>query len=167
MSTTIISRSRPSLIGGLFAGAVVLWPLVGMAHSDGPFSKFSGNWRGAGQVVGTDGHREQVRCRAGYSLSHSGEALTQALVCASDSYRVDINSQVVAEGHRVQGHWQEATRQVQGDRSGQVVEGWFDGSVIGPGFTAQVSLRSNGRKQVVNIRPNGGDIADVEVVLSR
>jgi hypothetical protein len=167
MSTTIISRSSRSLLGGLLAGALALWPLVGMAHSDGPFSKFSGNWRGAGQVVGADGHREPIRCRAGYSLSQSGEALTQALVCASDSYRVNISSQVVAEGHRVQGHWQEATRQVQGDLSGQVVEGQFEGSVIGPGFTAQVSLRSNGRKQVVNIRPNGGDIAAVEVVLSR
>jgi hypothetical protein len=165
MSTTSISRS--SLLRGLLASALVLWPLVGMAHSDGPFSRFSGNWRGSGQVVGTNGHREQITCRAGYSLSDSGEALTQTLICASDSYRVDISSHVVAEGHRVQGHWQEATRQVQGDLTGQVADGQFEGTVVGPGFTAQVSLRSTGRKQVVTIRPQGGDVAAVEVVLSR
>jgi hypothetical protein len=167
MSISRISRSNPSLLRGLLAGALVLWPLIGMAHSDGPFSKFLGNWRGPGQVLGTNGHREPIRCRAGYSLSQSGEALSQTLVCASDSYRVDISSHVVAEGHRVQGHWREATRQVEGDLTGQVAEGQFEGSVVGPGFTAQVSLRSTGRKQVVNIRPQGGDVADVEVVLSR
>jgi hypothetical protein len=167
MSISSVSRSNPSLFRGLLAGAVVLWPLIGMAHSEGPFSRFLGNWRGSGQVVGADGHRELLRCRAGYSLSQSGAALTQTLVCASDSYRVDITSHVVAEGHRVQGHWQEATRQVQGDLTGQVAGGQFEGSVAGAGFTAQVSLRSTGRKQAVSIRPQGGDIAAVEVVLSR
>jgi hypothetical protein len=167
MSISNISRSNRSLLRGLLAGAVVLWPLISTAHSDGPFSRLLGNWRGSGQVVGTNGHREQIRCRAGYSLSQSGEALTQTLVCASDSYRVDISCYVVAEGHRVQGHWQEATRHVEGDLTGEVAEGQFEGSVAGPGFTAKVSLRSTGRKQVVNIRPQGGDIAAVEVVLSR
>jgi hypothetical protein len=167
MSVSSISGPSRSLLRGLLASAVVLWPMIGMAHSDGPFSRFSGNWRGSGQIVGTNGHSEQIKCRAGYSLSQSGDALTQTLVCAGDSYRVDISSHVVADGHRVQGHWQEATRQVQGDLSGQVVEGQFEGSVVGPGFTAHVSLRSTGRKQVVNIKPQGGDVAAVEVVLSR
>src|SRR5580658_9257076 len=85
MSTRIL-QFRPSLLRGLLASAMLLWPLIGMAHSDGPFARFSGNWRGSGQVVGVDGHREQIRCRAGYSLSESGQSLAQTLICASDSY---------------------------------------------------------------------------------
>ena len=170
MSTPSASRLRPtlrSLLTGSLAGAMIIWSQIGVARSEGPFASFSGSWRGSGHVVGMDGHREQIRCRGGYSLSDNGEAVTQTLVCASDSYQFDINSYVVAEGHNVRGHWQETTRQVQGSLSGSIADGWFEGNMSGPNFTAEVSLRSAGGKQVVNIRPSGGDIAAVDVILSR
>ena len=116
-------------------------------------------------MVGADNKRERIACRANYSISEKGDALTQALVCASDSYRFEISSYVVAEGRSVQGHWQETTRQVQGSLTGEVADGQFEGNVAGPGFTAELSLRTAGRKQLVSIRPQGGDIAKVEIVL--
>jgi hypothetical protein len=149
------------------AGIMLIWPQIGIAQSDGPFARFVGSWRGSGQVVGTNGNRERITCRANYSVSENGEALTQTLVCVSDSYRVDISSYIVPDGRSVRGYWQEATRQVQGNLTGQVVDGQFEGSVAGLGFTAEISLRSTGRRQVVNVRPQGGDVADVNVVLSR
>jgi hypothetical protein len=155
------------LLAASLAGAALLWPQIGMAQSEGPFANFVGSWRGSGEVVGTDGNRERISCRANYTVSESGEALTQTLVCASDSYRLDISSYVIANGQSVQGHWQEATRQVQGHLSGHVADGQFEGSVAGPGFAAEILLRTNGRKQNVNIRPKGGNVAEAEVVLSR
>ena len=47
---------------------MVIRSQVGMAQLDGPFEKFLGCWRGSGKVVGADGHRKQIPCRAGYSL---------------------------------------------------------------------------------------------------
>lgn len=170
MSTPSTSPLRPtlrSLLTASLAGAMVIWSQIGIARSDGPFAIFSGSWRGSGHVVRVDGHREQIRCRGGYSLSENGEAVTQTLVCASDSYQLDINSYVVAEGQNVRGHWQETTRQVQGSLTGSIVDGLLEGNVSGPNFTAEVSLRSTGLKQVVNIKPSGGDIAVVDVILSR
>ena len=170
MSVSGASPSGPTLRGllaGGLIGAMVVWSQIGLAESDGPFAGFSGEWRGSGHVVAADGHREQIRCRGGYSLAEHGEAVSQTLVCASDSYRFDISSYVVAEGRNVRGHWQETTRQVEGNLTGSIADGRFEGNVIGPSFTAAISLRSTGRRQTVSIRPKGGDIASVDVVLAR
>ena len=118
-------------------------------------------------MVGTDGNQERITCRARYTVEQNGAALSQSLVCASASYRVDINSFIVADGRSVQGHWQETTRQAQGELTGQVSDGDFEGGVAGPGFTAQISLKAMGRKQAISIKPQGGDVSDVNIVLSR
>jgi hypothetical protein len=153
------------LIAGVVS-IVLVCAQAGMAQESGPFAKFSGSWRGSGQVIGADGNQERITCRARYEISHNGGALSQTLVCASDSYRVDISSYIVADGRSAQGHWQEATRQVQGDLTGQIADGEFEGGVSGPGFTAEISLRTTGHRQVISIKPQGGDVANVNIVLS-
>jgi hypothetical protein len=150
-SASFVSRTSHRVASG------ALWAQVGMAHTSSPFAAFFGSWRGSGRVVGSDGHSERINCRATYSESNGGEALSQTLVCASDSYRFDVRSYVVADGRDVQGHWEETTRNVTGQLSGQVEDGRFDGSIAGPAFTAQMSLKT----------PQAGDIAEVDIVLSR
>jgi hypothetical protein len=146
---------------------LLLLPQIGVAETGNPFAKFFGSWRGSGQVVGVNGNSERIACRATYLASHGGEALSQTLLCASASYRIDVRSYVADTGQGVQGRWQETTRHVEGSLSGRVADGQFEGSIAGPGFTAQMSIRTIGRKQTVSIRPQGGDIAQVEIVLSR
>ena len=132
-----------------------------------PFAGMAGSWAGDGRIELQDGTSERVRCRATYSVGGGGTTLQQQLLCASDSYRVDISSYIVADGHSVQGHWQEATRQVQGELTGQIADGNFEGSVSGVGFTAGIHLRTSGHKQQVTISPDGGDVAKADIVLSR
>ncbi len=167
----VLRHRSCALPGVLLALTIVasgaLWAQAGMAHTSNPVAKFLGGWRGSGHVVGSDGHSERISCRATYSESNGGEALSQSLVCASDSYRFDVRSYVVADGRDVQGHWEETTRNVSGQLSGQVEDGQFDGSIAGPAFTAQMSLRTTGRRQAISITPQGGDIAKVDIVLSR
>jgi len=152
----------------LVAGALLLAPQIGWAApAASAFGKFSGEWRGSGQVTGTDGKSESITCRARYETSASGESLTQALVCASDSFRFDIRSNVVADGENASGGWQETTRNVTGNLTGHIRDGDFEGNVSGVGFTAEVSLRLSGRKQDVVLTPHGGDVAKVQIVLSR
>jgi hypothetical protein len=167
VSGTSRSPRRSLLLAIGVVAAVLVQPQIGTAQSDGPFARFVGSWRGSGQVIGKDGNHERITCRASYSVSESGAALSQTLICASDSYRVDISSYIVADGHSVQGHWQEATRRVQGDLTGRIADGNFEGSVAGVGFTAAIHLRTSGRKQQVTISPDGGDVAKADIFLSR
>jgi hypothetical protein len=171
MSTTNIARfgrsfPRGRLLGAGVAAAVLLWPQLGVGQSIGPFAKFDGSWKGSGQVTGSDGKQERIACRAKYSIPPSGQALSQALVCASDSYRFEVQSDVViTDGRNVQGRWQETTRNANGDLVGQVANGLFVGTVTGPGFTAEISIKATGGKQLVSITPHGSNVAKVDIVL--
>lgn len=171
MSKSLLSPSardsRARLLAAGVAGALLLWPGIGMSAPGGAFAAFEGSWRGGGQVTTGDGHRERITCKATYELSDSGESLTQTLVCASDSYKFDVQCYVEASGGVVKGHWEETTRSVSGNLTGRVSNGDFEGAVMGTGFTAQISLKTTGGKQAVNIRPQGSEITDVEVALLR
>jgi hypothetical protein len=126
------------------------------AQAASPFEKFVGVWSGAGQIVGTNGHRESIRCRAQYAEAKEGSALNQSIVCASESYKLNITSYVEASGESVQGYWKEASRDVSGHVTGRISGGRFEGE-----FSA------SGRTQAVSIQPRGGDVSDVNIELKR
>jgi hypothetical protein len=138
------------------------------AQEGSAFSRFAGNWRGNGQIVFTNGDAEQMTCRASY-LSPKANELSLTLVCATQSYRVEIQSQLAAEGHEIQGNWTETTHQVTGNIVGRIANGSFEGSISGPGFSGGMSLRVSGRRQSVSIRPQGGElqVTRVDIDLTR
>jgi hypothetical protein len=165
-----LSLAVPSLSASLVlavAGAAALWPDQSAAAVS-PFQPFVGDWTGGGQVIGSNGVRERIRCRASYDESQQGWAMSQTIVCASASYRIDIQSSVEASGPTVHGTWQEETRDISGELTGTLEGGQFRGAVVGPGFSAGIWFRSNGRRLQVTIQPSpGGDIADVQIELER
>jgi hypothetical protein len=163
-------RSSRRVHAGVLAVAglsAMLGTWSGPASAAGPFRAFIGSWQGAGAITTQDGRREPISCRATYEGGDGDQSLTQSLVCASDSFRLNIQSNATAEGGQLQGQWQETTRNVQGALSGQIVSGDFEGQVSGPGFTAQISIRAGGRRQVVHIAPSAGDIQSVDISLSK
>jgi hypothetical protein len=137
------------------------------ALASSPFEKFVGSWSGRGEIVGTNGHRESIRCRAQYSEAKEGSALNEAIVCASESFKLNITSYVEASGDSVQGYWNEASRDVSGHVSGHISGGRFEGEFSAPTFSAGISLITNGRTQAISIQPRGGDISDVRIELKR
>jgi len=173
MSRGSIARfASPARIKGLLAAgvaaALIAWPLVGWAQVAGPFARFDGHWKGVGRVSDVNGKSERITCRADYSIPPSGNSVSQALVCASDSYRFEVQSDVVVEdGQRIQGKWEETTRHAQGDLVGRISNEDFEGMVTGTGFTAGISIRMTGNKQAVVITPHGSDIVRVDIVMSR
>jgi len=114
-----------------------------------------------------DGRKEPISCRATYEGGDDDQSLSQTLVCASDAFRLNIESNAVAEQGGLRGEWRETTRGVQGTLSGSIGGGVFEGTVDGGGFTARILLRSNGRKQAVSIQPSAGDIRSVDLMLTR
>jgi hypothetical protein len=164
--TSFLSAPRVKALLAL-ALAVTLAASESAAVTSNPFRNFIGQWSGKGQVVGSDGHRESMRCRAEYSGAKDGAAVNQAIVCASESFKFDIRSHVEASGESVEGYWTETSRNVSGSLTGRIAENQFEGKISSVTFTAAISLTSNGRTQAVSIRPSGGDVADVRIELQR
>jgi hypothetical protein len=150
--------------------AILVLALVNAPQSDaqqGPFAGLSGAWSGGGFLKSANGQRERLRCRANYNVSESGTRLQQSLRCASDSYRFDVNANIVSEGGTLSGSWTETSRNVSGSVSGRVSGGQIQARIDGAGFSASLVVATRGDRQSVTIEAPGHEVSEVSVTLSR
>jgi len=160
-------HSPKSRLCAYAAAAFAVLAIQGNARAGGPFTPLAGNWTGSGTIDMPGGSHERIRCRATYAVSPGGDALTQKLLCASDSYQVDIDSAVTEQAGHVSGNWTETTRGASGTLTGVARAGTIQGTISGVGFTAALSLVTRGRAQFVSIRLNSSAIAGVTVSFHR
>jgi len=148
-----------------FIGAALMLSLTaGHAQSGAPFAGFDGAWSGTGTVALSDGSTERIRCKADYKVNSNGMGLKQQLHCASDSYKFDLSSDVTSNGERISGNWSEASRNIFGNLQGTAGGGQIDVFVEANGFAANLTLRTNGNKQTVQISSKG-EIRGVNITM--
>ncbi|HET7886124.1 MAG TPA: hypothetical protein VFL62_07865 [Bradyrhizobium sp.] len=144
----------------LFAAATLLaastWNSTGHTQGAGPFAGMAGVWSGGGTVTLDDGSNERIRCRATYAVGAGGNGLQQSLTCASDSYKFNLTSNVMAQGAAISGTWSETSRNINGNLEGRSSPGVLQVTAAAPGFTAHLSLTTRGNKQSVVIRAENG-----------
>src|ERR1700687_1113071 len=148
--------------------------VVALLHSSvtshaqqGPFAGLIGSWSGAGFIKLASGQRERLRCRANYNVGENGTRLVLSLRCASDSYRFDVNSNIVSEGGALTGSWSETSRNVSGSLSGRVNGGQIQARIDGAGFSANLVVNARGDRQSVTIQSPGHEVTEVSVTLTR
>jgi hypothetical protein len=137
----------------LMAAAVLLFTSVLSPSShaqSGPFAAMAGRWAGGGTVGLDDGSTERIRCRATYAVA--GPQMQLNLLCASDSYKFDLQGDIVDQGGAIAGTWSESNRGVTGTLQGRGAAGSFQVVASAPGFNAQISLTTRGNRQSVVIR---------------
>jgi hypothetical protein len=163
--TSGMSFSR-ALIRTAVLGAMVLLSGSASYAQSAPFAGMAGVWSGSGTITLDSGASERVRCRATYAVSSDGDGLNQSLVCASDSYKFDLKSDVIAKNGSLSGTWSEVTRNVTGSLEGRARAGQFNVVVSAPAFTANLSMTTRGNKQTVSITSQG-QIKGASISLSR
>ncbi|MEA2898627.1 MAG: hypothetical protein QOJ84_4242 [Bradyrhizobium sp.] len=141
-----------SLIGAIAMLLAAFVPFSASYAQSGPFAGLAGVWSGGGTVTLDDGSSERIRCRATYAVSRDGSGLNQSLTCASDSYRFNLASNVVANGGSLSGTWTESSRGVTGNLEGRAANGTFQVIASAPGFNANITLTTRGNRQSVVIR---------------
>jgi len=138
------------------------------ASEPGPFAGLAGSWTGNGTVSLSNGSNERIRCRAVYAvLGERASNLRQSLRCASDSYKFDLNSDVVYAGGTVTGSWNETNRGAVGSVSGKATPGSIQARVTSPIFSADLSLVTQGDRQQVSIQSPGSELSAVSITLNR
>jgi hypothetical protein len=157
-------------VRGLILGAIAI--LAATAFStpsqaqSGPFSGLAGVWSGAGTVTLDDGSSERIRCRATYAVGEAGHGLNQTLTCASDSYKFDLRTNVLAEGNEISGSWSELSRNISGTIQGRGGNGVIQVVASAAGFNANIAVTTRGNRQSVVIRSEGSFRA-ATITLSR
>ena len=139
------------------------------ARADATLRSLAGYWVGSGTISMKNGTHERIRCRGSYAVSDAGNAVNQNLLCASDSYRFNVLSNVSESADGIlSGSWAETTRKANGQLSGRVAGPHIVANVQGLGFTALINIVAHGHSQSVSIAPSGGtDVVDVTVGLHR
>jgi hypothetical protein len=149
---------------GLLMLALCL-PGSGTEAAVSPFAAMAGSWIGGGTVSTSDGGQERLRCRASYDVG--GAELRLNIRCASDSYNIDLESNVQYRGGEIFGSWSEAGYNASGTLSGRAAGGRIEASARGQNFSANLSLTTRGNRQMVSIRPLGTSITGVTLALDR
>ena len=152
----------------LAIGTLLVASVSGSASyaQSGPFAGMAGNWSGGGTVTLDDGSSERLRCRATYAVGAGGTGLNLSLTCASDSYKFILSSNVVAQGGALSGTWSESSRGISGNLEGRGGSGNFQVVANAPGFTASLSLATQGNRQSIAIRA-AGQFRGANIALTR
>jgi hypothetical protein len=137
-------------------------PLAVAAASAGPFDGLSGMWSGSGTVTYASGTKERLRCRVQY-VQNNVDNLQQALRCASDTYKFEINAYFDHANGKIAGIWSELTMELRGTLTGTVSGERIDGNLEGPGFAAQLVVTTHGDRQHVTIVAELEDIRAVDI----
>ncbi len=92
--------------------------------------------------------------------------MKQTLRCASDSYKFDLDSDVVSQGGSVSGTWSESGRNINGSLRGRASGDRISVFVEAAGFSANLTLTTHGSRQSISITSQG-DIKSVSLALVR
>jgi len=136
---------------GAFLAASV-WATASHAQASGPFAGMAGVWSGAGTGTWYVGSTERMRCRATYAVGAGGNGMQQTLTCASDSYKFNLTSNLMAQGSAVSGTWAESSRNINGNIEGRSGGGVFQVIATAPAFSAHLTLTTRGNRQSVVIK---------------
>jgi hypothetical protein len=134
----------------------------------GPFAALHGSWTGTGSIKKSNGGSERIRCRSAFEPAGSAN-LSLRIRCASDSYNIDLTASVASQGGSFSGSWQEATRSVGGNISGQSSGGGSHVQAVasGPGVTSNITVTTRGNHQSVSIITPGAEVPEVTVSQER
>ena len=138
----------------------------GRAETGGVFEALAGSWSGAGAVNLVTGQSERLRCRAVYQPA-GATRLHLDLRCASDSFTMQVASDISRQGNAISGTWSEATLGVAGEVSGSVNGDTIRAVVQGAGMSARLSLALRGDTQSVVLNSQGFEATSATVTLRR
>ena len=154
------------LFAACAVGAMMTLSVSAGYAAGGPFDGMSGVWTGRGTIELEGGSTENIRCRATYAVSGDGQGLNQTLLCASDSYKFELKSNVLAKDGVLSGTWRETSRNVGGTLEGRAGKGQFNVDVSAPTFSAKLRMTTRGNRQNVVISSDG-QFKGAKISLSR
>ncbi len=162
------SLGIPAVVKAAAFTAAFSLAVIAQAQQAGPFASLAGAWTGSGSLALSVGANERIRCRAKYDVQPSGSKAKLELRCASDSYKFELQSDILYQGGQVIGDWTETTRNVSGKVTGTVNINQIDVSVQSASFSALLSLTTSGDKQSISIQaPSGSEMSQASILLNR
>jgi len=132
-----------------------------------PFKGLPGRWVGEGRIGVKDSKPESVKCRATYFVNDKGDELRQNIRCASAGGKVEVKSNVIANGGKLTGTWNELVYNLGGEMTGEVTERGFRIVVRGGDMRANMDVIVMGDRQIVEIQFFNSSIRGLTLILKK
>jgi hypothetical protein len=132
-----------------------------------PFENLAGAWSGSGTITMKDGGHERVRCSGTYTVGSDGNTMRNELRCSSDSYKIEMTTDITQIGDQLAGNWTENTRHVAGRVSGRATPTSIHARAEGDTFTALLAVTTHGDRQSISIQSPGSEVSDVSISMTR
>ena len=152
---------RALSLGSLFLAVVLPNYSMGL----GPIDDLPGKWTGNGRLVFESGDQEAVKCITTYVVN--GRNINQNIRCASTSYSISVSAVLKVSGDKIEGQWQEANYNSNGQVEGLITNDGFEVDISGDKFTAQMTIETEEGFQRVQIIPVGLILKKVTIVLAK
>lgn len=162
---TTVAVSRGIVMGAAFVALALASP----AFAEGLFAGMAGSWRGEGSLKWSTGENERMRCTAKYEVAEDGNKIMQEMVCATDSTRLVVKSDITyrpAAGV-ITGSWSERGYGINGWVSGTASSGRIQANVESrdKSFSAKVGILLQNGVQIVTIQPTNLDVTEALVTM--
>jgi hypothetical protein len=169
LSSVFLAAARLKHVPTAFVTAAIVLLLSALPSYAqlGPFANFSGSWAGDGSITLSSGSREHIKCRATYDAQAGGNDLRIALRCAGDSYNYDFHGNANYSDGKITGSWSEASQKISGRFTGVVNGNQVATRIDVPASTVFLNMTTQGNKQSVFIRSQGGETFNVTISLNR
>jgi hypothetical protein len=145
-------------------GALVLIVPDQSRADTSPINGLLGSWGGSGEVRLDKGRKERIKCNAYYR--GGGSQLNLSIICKSDSYNIEIRSNLTYSGGRLSGNWEERTFNASGTASGSATDSNIRLAITGP-VTGSMNVNFSKSRQSVSISTQGTALQGVSITLAR
>ncbi|MEM9357220.1 MAG: hypothetical protein AAGB04_13505 [Pseudomonadota bacterium] len=155
MQGVLVGRYRLFNLVAILLTALVSWqasPASGAPQQPDAFQPLLGWWVGQGRLGFKSGKTENVRCRATYRRTETGDGIRQALRCASASGAIEVKSTVLRQGDELSGTWSETKYNFAGEVSGKIIPRGFRVVVSGAGVKANMTVAVRKKRHIVEIQ---------------
>jgi hypothetical protein len=167
--TTVRATFLAIICGAALAGTAPMpFPPTAQAQPVAkPFEGMEGSWSGAGTVTLGSGDKERIRCRVNYTVNDAGNRVAQDLKCASDSYKFELEAEIIYSNGAVSGNWSERNMGTNGRISGTASPGQINALAESNTFAATFSMTTRGDRHSVRIDSKSKEISNVTITLRR
>ncbi len=125
------------------------------AFAAGLFGGLAGSWRGDGSVAWSTGETERIRCTAEYTVDDDGNGLVQKLVCATDSWKSVITTDIKynSGAGAITGTWSETSYGANGRVTGRATSNKIQAFVESTDkrLKARLTVVTQGNSQTVTL----------------
>ncbi len=145
---------------------LALSPTFTLAQSPtSPLSTLPGRWSGQATLYYADNSKETMHCTSTYFVE--GSSVRQNIRCSNSNNNISLRSRLSISGVEVRGQWEEEKYGIRGQANGKMAAAGFDLRIQSDTFNARMAVRTQARRQTVDIEAVNSAVRRILISMSK